>query len=80
MDDAEQRRLLESLPVHPGLCTTCEHLRLLASPRSVFVRCGLAESDPRFVRYPPLPVRVCPGYQKKDVRDLKDSKDEGRKL
>ena len=61
--DAEKRRLLERLPTHPGLCAACEHLRLLASPRSVFVRCGLAESDPNFVRYPPLPVRACPGYR-----------------
>jgi hypothetical protein len=70
MDADETRRLLQSLAVHPGLCATCEHLRLLASPRSVFVRCGLAEVDPAFVRYPPLPVRACPGF--KDVKDLKD--------
>jgi len=62
MDD-EERRLLERLTVHPGLCATCEHLRLLASKRSVFVRCGLAETDPAFPRYPPLPVRACPGYR-----------------
>ncbi|MEA2195754.1 MAG: hypothetical protein QOG42_2468 [Solirubrobacteraceae bacterium] len=58
----EERRLLERLAVPPGLCATCEHLRLLASRRSVFVRCGLAAVDPRFPRYPPLPVRVCGGY------------------
>lgn len=62
--DAEKLRLLQSLAVHPGLCATCEHLRLLASKRSVFVRCGLAEVDPAFVRYPPLPVRTCPGYRR----------------
>ncbi|HKH47782.1 MAG TPA: hypothetical protein VKM72_24250 [Thermoanaerobaculia bacterium] len=60
--DPETLRLLRGLPAHPGLCATCEHLRLLASKRSVFVRCGLADTDPAFVRYPPLPVRVCPGY------------------
>jgi len=26
------------------------------------VRCGLADTDPRFLRYPPLPVRTCDGY------------------
>jgi hypothetical protein len=62
MDD-ETRDLLRRLTAHPGLCAACEHLRLLASKRSVFVRCGLAESDPAFVRYPPLPVRVCRGYR-----------------
>jgi len=62
MEPAERRRLLAALTAHPGLCATCEHLRLLASPRSVFVRCGLAETDPDFARYPPLPVRACRGY------------------
>jgi hypothetical protein len=59
----EERLLLEKLAVPPGLCATCEHLRLLASRRSVFVRCGLAAVDPRFPKYPPLPVRACGGYR-----------------
>ena len=64
MKDAEKLRLLQSLAVHPGLCATCEHLRLLASRSSVFVRCGLADRDPRFSRYPPIPVFGCPGYRR----------------
>jgi len=60
---AEDRDRLADLAVPAGLCETCEHLRLLASRRSVFVRCGLAEMDPRFPRYPALPVRVCGGYR-----------------
>ena len=59
----DERRLLERLNVPAGLCATCVHLRLLASKRSVFVRCGLAAADPRFPRYPGLPVMACPGYQ-----------------
>ncbi|MFL6196569.1 MAG: hypothetical protein ACJ75H_20475 [Thermoanaerobaculia bacterium] len=55
--------LLKRLPAPPGLCATCEHLRLMASSRGVFVRCALAETDPRFLRYPPIPVVVCPGHQ-----------------
>ena len=47
-----------------GLCATCDHLRLQASKTSVFVRCGLAEVDARFAKYPPLPVRVCGGYRR----------------
>ena len=58
----EERRLLDKLAVPPGLCASCEHLRLLASRRSVFVRCGLAAVDPRFPRYPGLPVVACGGY------------------
>jgi hypothetical protein len=55
---------LSDLPTSPGLCATCVHLQLLASRRSAFVRCGLAASDPRFVRYPPLPVLRCPGHER----------------
>jgi hypothetical protein len=58
-----ERGLLERLNVPAGLCATCVHLRLLASKRSVFVRCGLAATDPRFPRYPGLPVVACSGYE-----------------
>ena len=51
-----------ALPVAAGLCATCLHLRVQASKTSVFVRCGLAEVDSRFPKYPPLPVVVCGGY------------------
>lgn len=54
--------LLARLHVPAGLCAACVHLDLLASPRSVFVRCGLAASDPRFPRYPRLPVLACTGF------------------
>jgi hypothetical protein len=60
---AERRRLLARLATPPGLCASCVHLRLLASPRSVFVRCGLAATDPAFPRYPALPVLRCAGYR-----------------
>ena len=59
----DERRLLERLNVPAGLCATCVHLRLLASKRSVFVRCGLAATDPRVPRYPGLPVVACSGYE-----------------
>ncbi len=60
---AEERRLVAERTVPAGLCVTCVHLQVLASPRSVFVRCGLADKDPRFPRYPALPVTACAGYQ-----------------
>jgi hypothetical protein len=56
---------ITGLPAPAGLCATCQHLRVAASKRSVFVRCGLADLDPRFSKYPPLPVVVCGGYQEK---------------
>ena len=63
MTEDNREDLLKRLPAPPGLCATCEHLRLVASSRSVFVRCGLAETDPRFPRYPPIPVAACGGYR-----------------
>jgi len=58
------RDLLARLTASPGLCATCRHLQLVGSRRSVFVRCGLSDADPRFPRYPPLPVRACAGWER----------------
>lgn len=57
------RSALDRLPVHPGLCAECVHLELQGSTRSVFARCGLSDADPRFPRYPRLPVRICSGHE-----------------
>jgi hypothetical protein len=47
-----------------GLCARCTHLRRQSSRRgAVFLRCAKAEQDEAFLRYPPLPVRVCPGFE-----------------
>lgn len=49
-----------------GLCATCRHAQIVTSAKgSVFYLCRLSQDDPRFARYPPLPVRVCSGYQRK---------------
>lgn len=66
LSDDERRRLLERLDAEPGLCASCVHLDLLSSPRSVFVRCRLADTDPRFPRYPRLPVESCSGWRRRD--------------
>ena len=50
-----------------GLCATCRWVRIATNRRgSVFYRCLRADTDPRFVRYPPLPVLSCPGYERID--------------
>ena len=47
-----------------GLCVTCAHVQIVRSARgSEFVLCRLSFSDPRFPKYPPLPVLECAGYQ-----------------
>ena len=53
---------LAGLPLHPGLCAGCLHLRLVRSPRSTFLRCAKADDDARFPRYPRLPVLACAGF------------------
>lgn len=53
-------------PTRPeaGLCADCRHAHVVETARrSVFWRCTRAETDPRYLRYPPLPVRVCPGHE-----------------
>ena len=62
-----------------GLCPTCAWVRIVTSRRgSVFYRCSRAETDPRFVRYPPLPVLQCPGYDRRDpLAEPERDRDEG---
>ena len=49
-----------------GLCSDCLHARRIESPRgSVFFLCELSVTDPRFPKYPRLPVLTCSGYNKK---------------
>ena len=49
-----------------GLCATCKWVRIAKNRRgSVFYRCLRADTDPRFVKYPPLPVLRCPGYERR---------------
>jgi hypothetical protein len=54
----------DGMRVPPGLCGTCVHTRTIESSRgSTFVLCQLSFSDPRFARYPVLPVVACPGWK-----------------
>src|SRR5437867_13056927 len=47
-----------------GLCATCRHARVVTSARgSEFLLCQRWNSDPRFARYPRLPVVECVGYE-----------------
>ena len=51
-----------------GLCETCEHAQTVVSDRgSTFLRCGLAAGDPRFPKYPRLPVLQCEGWKKRET-------------
>ncbi len=48
-----------------GLCGDCTHARQITSDRgSTFLQCQLSFTDPRFEKYPRLPVLACTGYEK----------------
>jgi len=49
-----------------GLCADCLHSRRIESAHgSVFILCNLYLTDPRYPKYPRLPVLSCGGYKKK---------------
>jgi hypothetical protein len=51
---------MDRLEDEVGLCATCRQARRVESRRgSVFFLCGRADADPRYARYPRLPVREC---------------------
>jgi hypothetical protein len=48
---------------HAGLCDRCRHQRVVTTTRgSAFTLCELSKADPRFPKYPRLPVAACPGF------------------
>jgi hypothetical protein len=53
----------------------CVHARIVAGARSSFIRCGLADSDPGFPRYPSLPVLSCAGFTRVTARSTEPQDD-----
>ncbi len=52
--------------VSAGLCASCAHSEIIRSSRgSMFYRCRLSDTDPRFPKYPRLPVIECAGWSVK---------------
>jgi hypothetical protein len=50
-----------------GLCNSCVWQRVVTSGRgSTFSMCRRSAEDPRFRRYPPLPVLSCGGFEPAD--------------
>jgi hypothetical protein len=56
---------LESERERAGLCADCRSRRLIHSDRgTTFYLCNRSTVDPRFPKYPRLPVIQCPGYER----------------
>ncbi len=50
-----------------GLCDACAHQKLVGNTRgSQFSLCLRHKDDPRFAKYPPVPVARCPGFERRD--------------
>jgi hypothetical protein len=69
MNDRPPQRQAPARPA--GLCDGCAHVQIVQSSRgSTFYLCRLSFADPRFPRYPPLPVLACGGFQpRQDGKD-----------
>ena len=53
-----------TLKVSVGLCSDCRFMRQMLSDRgSTFYLCERAATDPKFPKYPRLPVLQCAGYE-----------------
>jgi hypothetical protein len=50
------------------LCRTCRHAALVETASGgQFYRCRLSETRPQFMKYPPLPVLRCAGYDNSEA-------------
>ncbi|HYW07965.1 MAG TPA: hypothetical protein VE913_13475 [Longimicrobium sp.] len=53
---------------HPGLCASCRNVRVVDTKKgSRFFLCSLSDTDPRFPKYPPIPVMRCAGFAPRGV-------------
>lgn len=58
MNDPRTSRQAEA-----GLCSQCTHVQVIANERgSTFYLCRLSAVDPRFPKYPRIPVLECSGF------------------
>jgi hypothetical protein len=61
--DPNGRDAIRTAAVDPGLCGRCLHARSVQTARSRFFLCQRSFSDPRYQKYPVLPVQSCPGFE-----------------
>jgi hypothetical protein len=53
-----------------GLCAVCVHAHVIRNDRgSRFYLCRLSSTDPRFPKYPRLPVLQCSGFERAPQND-----------
>jgi hypothetical protein len=58
---------VRSPAMNAGLCETCRHQYLVRNTRgSSFSRCERSKTDPRYPKYPRIPVTSCEGHERRD--------------
>jgi len=51
-----------------GLCSICRFVKKQDTKRGAFFyRCGRADDDASFMKYPPIPVGECVGFEAGDA-------------
>ena len=61
-------RTLGDMPA-AGLCDSCVHQRVVRNTRgSSFSLCERSRTEPKYPRYPRLPVVECRGWQRREQR------------
>lgn len=60
-----RRKAVDPSSFIAGLCADCRHSRVVPSERSTFYLCERALIDPRYRKYPALPVLSCPGHERR---------------
>jgi hypothetical protein len=57
---------IDPADLRAGLCARCSFMKKITSAKgSVFYQCGRSATDPRFPKYPRLPVLRCRGFEEK---------------
>lgn len=65
-------------PKSAGLCASCRHVRVVATPRSQFLLCERSRTDPSYARYPRLPMLACAGFERREHGEAPESEPKSR--
>jgi hypothetical protein len=64
MNDRDEAEQGGRPPVSGGLCASCRHARVVVNDRGRrFILCERSRMDPRFARFPHVPVVSCVGFE-----------------
>ena len=58
---ASDRKMAD--PERIGLCSTCRYSEQVHGRGAIYYLCARSRTDPRFAKYPNLPVLACSGYE-----------------